>query len=92
MNGHDGAQDDCSLVVTGMGPVFLLEDLAVMCTNIGEASKMMSVMEPSRSWVRDQESSPTINQARISRYIQQASSLNCCMVQNLSSKDNCSAM
>lgn len=57
MNGHDGAQDDSSLVVTGIGPVFLLEDLTVMCTNIEnlcvhEGRKMMSVTkEPSLSWV-----------------------------------------
>jgi hypothetical protein len=30
MNGHDGGQDEDSVVVTGIGPVFLLEDLTVM--------------------------------------------------------------
>jgi len=34
MNGQDGAHDDCSVVVTGIGPVFLFDDLLVMCTNM----------------------------------------------------------
>ncbi len=34
MNGHVGAQLDCSVVVTGIGPVFLLDDFVVMCTNM----------------------------------------------------------
>ena len=34
MNGHDGAQLDCSDVVTGIGPVLALELRAVMWTRI----------------------------------------------------------
>ena len=34
MNGHDGGQELASVVVTGIGPVFLFEDLRVMCTLI----------------------------------------------------------
>ena len=41
MNGQDGAQDDCSVVVTGIGPVFLFDDLSVMCTNISLVKRWM---------------------------------------------------
>ena len=36
MNGHDGGHELDSVVVTGIGPVFLLEDLRVMWTLIGQ--------------------------------------------------------
>ena len=41
MNGQAGGQDDCSVVVTGIGPVFLFDDLSVMCTNISLVKRWM---------------------------------------------------